>query len=80
MYARGGAVTVQSKLGLTYRSGAEVPKELVKDLVMAYAWQSLAAAQGNEMAQKAKEMLESSMTPAQIAEAQKLSRAWQPKR
>jgi hypothetical protein len=38
----------------------------------------LAAAQGNESAKDARDAQEKSMTPAQIAEAQKLSREWKP--
>ena len=41
---------------------------------MAYMWLNLAAAQGGEDAKKAKGIAQDIMTPAQIAEAQKLSR------
>jgi hypothetical protein len=39
-------------------------------------WSNLAAAQGNEDAQDNKDRAEQQMTPAQIAEAQRLSREW----
>lgn len=51
-----------------------------KDLVLAYMWANLAAAQGNEMAKEARDVWEKQMTPAQIAEGQKLSRDWKPKK
>ncbi len=41
---------------------------------------NLAAAQGVENATKNREILTRSMTPAQIAEAQALSRNWKPKK
>jgi len=65
----------QSALGRMYANGDGVPK----DLVMAYMWRYLAAAQGDEIAKKAREDLEKAMTPAQIAEGQRLSREWKPK-
>jgi hypothetical protein len=42
-------------------------------------WFSLAAAQGYQDAVKNRDMVERSMTPAQIAEAQKLAREWKSK-
>lgn len=42
----------------------------------AYAWFSIAAAQGTETSKKAKEILTEDMTRAEIAEAQKLSREY----
>ena len=51
-----------------------------KDFVTAYMWRNLAAAQGNETAKSARDVLELSMTPGQIAEAQKLSREWKRKK
>jgi len=41
---------------------------------------NLSAAQGNRNAASARDSSERDMTPAQIAEAQKLAREWQPKR
>ena len=52
--------------------GACVPE----DDIQAYAWISLASAQGVENAKKAKELLTGEMTRAEIAEAQKLSREY----
>ena len=53
-----------------YQYGKGVPQ----DDVQAYAWYNLAAAAGLEQAKKNKIPLRRLMTPAQIAEAQALSR------
>ena len=56
-----------------YENGIGVPE----DIVLAYMWWNLAAAQGNENAQALKGFLEPEMTREQIAEeAQRLSREW----
>ena len=55
-----------------YEGGTGVPE----DLVFAYMWYNLSAAQGNERAQSAKGRIEQRMTREQIAEAQRLSREW----
>ena len=51
-----------------------------QDLVLAYMWLNLAAAQGNEIANETanelKDLTEARMTRDQIAEAQRLSREW----
>jgi uncharacterized protein len=73
--AEQGLADGQMGLGLAYATGDGVPK----DLVMAYMWTNLAAAQGYEMGKEARDTWEKQMTPGQIAEAQKLSRAWKPK-
>jgi hypothetical protein len=41
-------------------------------------WFDLAAAQGLDAAAKNRDQLVSTMTPAQIAEAQRLAREWKP--
>ena len=74
--AEQGLARAQSNLGAMYSRGEGVPK----DLVTAYMWRNLAAAQGDETGKKARDALETLMTPAQIAEAQKLSREWKPKK
>ena len=74
--AEQGNASAQANLGLMYYRGEGVPK----DYVTAYMWRNLAAAQGEEIAKKARDALEKDMTPAQIAEAQKLSREWKPKK
>ncbi len=52
-----------------YAEGLGVPQ----GPVLAYMWSSLAAAQGQQEAGKTLAMAEQRMTPAQIAEAQKLA-------
>ena len=73
--AKQGDADAQSNLGAMYARGDGVPK----DEVISYMWRNLAAAQGDEIAKKAREDLEKAMTPAQIAEGQRLSREWKPK-
>ena len=51
-----------------------------QDYVRAHMWFNLSAAQGNQDAAKNRDNIAKRMTPAQIAEAQKLAREWQPKR
>jgi len=58
-----------------YRKGQGVPQ----DYVQAHMWVNLAATQGREDARKARDILAFQMTPAQIAEAQRLAREWKPK-
>lgn len=73
--AEQGDADAQAALGTQYAIGVGVPK----NLILAYMWRNLAAAQGSEIARDAREALEADMTPAQIAEAQRLSREWKPK-
>ena len=42
-------------------------------------WFNLSAAQGDADATKNRDIVAAKMTPAQIAEAQKLAREWKPK-
>ena len=42
-------------------------------------WYTLAASQGDDLAEKFKDHLEKSMTLGQLAEAQRLARVWEPK-
>ncbi len=52
---------------------------VTQDLVQAYVWLSLAAAQGNAVALGNRDTAAGLMTPEQIAEAQRLAREWKPK-
>jgi hypothetical protein len=61
----------QYTLGLMYAHGRGVPK----DLVEAHKWFDLA---GDLAAVKYRDIVARFMTPAQIAEAQKLAREWKP--
>jgi TPR repeat protein len=72
-----GNAEAQSNLGVLYYRGNGVSQ----DSVQAYKWFSLAAAtftekQAREEAAKTRDSVAAGMTPAQIAEAQKLAREW----
>ena len=70
--AEQGNVDAQYNLGRMYANDEGVPE----DMVLAYMWWNLAAAQGSENAQDNKDIIEQGMTREQIAEAQRLSREW----
>ena len=70
-----GNVFAYYNLGLMYSKGDGV----AQDVVLAHMWWTLAAGQGDEAATKDRDIVAGKMTPAQIAEAQKLAREWQPK-
>jgi TPR repeat protein len=70
-----GAADAQYNLGTMYVSGKGVPQ----DYVVAYMWLELAAAAGNLGALQDVDVVVRRMTPAQIAEAQKLAHDWKPK-
>ena len=71
-----GLASAQLSLGLMYDTGQGVPQ----NHVLAHMWYNLAGAQGVADAPKYRDRSASKMTPAQIAEAQRLAREWQPKR
>jgi uncharacterized protein len=58
-----------------YIAGHGVPQ----DYVRAYMWLNLAAVRGDAKIAKLRDLTRALMTPAQIAEAQKLAREWKPK-
>jgi TPR repeat protein len=70
-----GDAGAQSNLGLTYSKGRGVPQ----DYVSAYMWFDLAAASGDKVAERNRDKIGTKLTPAQIAEAQKLAREWSKK-
>ncbi|MSP50530.1 MAG: sel1 repeat family protein, partial [Alphaproteobacteria bacterium] len=70
-----GEADAQTNLGINYANGQGVPQ----DYVQAHKWFNLAAAKGNINAVKNRDIVAAKMTPAQIAEAQKLAREWKPK-
>ena len=74
--ANRGVASAQALLGFMYADGQGVPQ----DYVRAHMWFSLSAAQGGQVAAIERDSIAKLMTPAQIAEAQKLAREWQPKR
>ena len=78
--AEQGNAQAQFSLGAMYVFGQGVPQ----DSVQAYMWIDLAAsrfAPGSErdLAIELREALTALLTPAQIAEAQRLAREWKPK-
>lgn len=66
----------QYYLGSAYANGNCIPKNYIE----AYKWESLAAAQGCREASNDLSLIEARMAPEQIAEAQKLSAAFIPRR
>ncbi len=73
--AEKGDAKAQRSLGQMYRRGQGVPQ----DFVMAYMWLSLAAPKLEPFSQVARDRVAKRMTPAQIAQGQKLAREWQAK-
>jgi TPR repeat protein len=51
---------------------------VARDVVQAYRWIALAAAQGDAGAQRNLKVLERRMTAEQIAQGQRLAREWKP--
>jgi uncharacterized protein len=70
-----GNAVAQINLGFMYEQGQGVPQ----DYVQAHKWYNLGAAAGDKDASKNRNIVAGRMTPAQIAEAQKLASAWKPK-
>ena len=68
-----GHAMAQTNLGILYAKGQGVPQ----DFVRAYMWFTLAGSFGNSESAKYRDIVASHMTPAQIAEAQRLAVAWQ---
>ena len=79
--AEQGEAVAQSILGAMYADGSGVPQ----DYVLAHMWLNLGAAASPPGVQRdraitARDFAAKSMTPAQIAEAQRLAREWKPKK
>jgi TPR repeat protein len=70
-----GQADAQHTLGLMYATGRGV----LQDDVQAHLWLNLAGASGDDRAAQLRDDVAAKMTPAQIAEAQKLAREWKPK-
>ena len=64
-----------AKLGLLYARGQGVPR----DIIQAHMWYNLSAAHRLGQAAELRDALAKQMTPAQIAEAQRLAREWKPR-
>ncbi len=78
--AEQGFAEAQFNLGVIYGKGQRVPQ----DYVQAHMWYNLAASRlppgsDRDMAVMNREALAARMTPAQIAEAQRLAREWMEK-
>jgi TPR repeat protein len=74
--AEQGDEDAEYNLGVAYHNGNGVPRDEVEE----YKWFNLAAAQGDKTAKKNLLSLEAIMTPDQIAEAQRLSREFTPRK
>ena len=70
--AEQGYAEAQYNLGFMYRTGQGVPQNYIQ----AYMWNSLAAAEGLKIAIRDQYVLESFMTPEQLAQAQRLAGEW----
>lgn len=73
--AEQGDAKAQTNLGTMYAAGKGIPQ----DYVQAHLWFNLAAAQGVSVAGQNRDLVIGWMTPAQIAEAQRLAREWRPR-
>lgn len=71
-----GDAVAQVMLGEMYEDGKGFPQDYAK----AYMWLNLAASQYPSVYTKRRDNLVNSMTPKQIAEGQKLSLEWKPKK
>tara|TARA_R110002072_G_scaffold156742_1_gene307269 strand:+ start:4565 stop:5863 length:1299 start_codon:yes stop_codon:yes gene_type:complete len=69
-----GDADAQYTLGYMYYKGLGVPQ----DYVQAHMWWNLAAVSEDQEAMKGRDAVAVMMTPAQLAEAQKLAREWKP--
>ena len=79
--AEQGDANAQYNLGLIYKNGQGVPQ----DEAQAYMWFKLSSStfppgEDRDDAVKNRDIVAKKMTPAQIAEAQKLAREWKPKK
>lgn len=73
--AEQGHLDAQQNLALLYRNGDGVPQ----DHVRAHMWYSLAAGQGSTFAGIQRNLLAASMTPEQLAEADRMAGEWKAK-
>ncbi|MGH7232319.1 MAG: tetratricopeptide repeat protein [Nitrospiraceae bacterium] len=70
--AEKGNARAQVKIGKMYEDGRGVPR----DFVQAHMWWNLAGAHGDKQGWALRDFVATKMTPAQIAEAQKLASEW----
>lgn len=69
-----GYAEAQFRLGLMYNLGIGAPGSSVE----AYKWYSLAAAQGQSEAAESRDTVRGQITPAQVAEGERLAAEWKP--
>ncbi|MGB3400263.1 MAG: tetratricopeptide repeat protein [Candidatus Deferrimicrobiaceae bacterium] len=81
--AEQGLPEAQVNLGIMYYNGQGVPQ----DYILAHMWLNIAASQYPASVKKSvndvvnyREIVHAKMTPAQVAEAQRLAREWKPKK
>lgn len=72
--AHGGSAEAKSIFGMHFQTGTSLPRQ---DHVEAYKWYSLAVSDGDQNAQGHRERLAKNMTPAQVAEAERLAAGWE---
>ena len=70
-----GQPLAQLRLGDMYEYGEGVPQNFIE----AYKWYNIASVKGGRSATISRDLILVRMTPAQIAEGQRLSAAWKPK-
>ena len=70
-----GDALAQNYLGLMYQYGTSV----LQDYATAYMWLSLSGSNGNKVAEKNRNIIETKMSPSQIEKAQEMIRNWKPK-
>ena len=70
--AEQGDADAQHNLGVIYANG----QGILQDYTLAHMWFNLAGAGGNKKASENRDLVATQMTPAQIAEAQRLAREW----
>ena len=73
--AEQGDALACAKLGSMYTKGQGV----LQDYIQAHMWYNLSAAHGEKRSAETRDAVAQKMTPAQIAEAQRLAREWKPK-
>ena len=74
--AEQGDADAQLKLGVSYGMGRGVPK----DYALAHMWWNLSGSNGNKEAAENRDIVETKMTPQQIAKAQEMARNWKLKK
>jgi len=69
-----GHAKAQFALGRLYADG----RGILQDYVEAHKWLNLASSKGDQQAAKLRDKIAVQMTPAQVAEAQRLAKEWKP--